>query len=132
MVGKFEDAMYSMSKTINLTDNGKCTECGECCSNMLPLTDKEVSEIRQYIQKNHIRERKHLLPVAAAHIDLTCPFLDSAKQNHKCVIYQVRPMICRLFKCDHDYDREAEEKFHQAYHKVVLMREEFYGKGKGT
>ena len=38
--------------TFNLTCNGKCTECGECCSNLLPMTDDEISVIKNYIKKN--------------------------------------------------------------------------------
>jgi hypothetical protein len=28
------------------TVNGKCSRCGECCSNLLPLSEKEISDIK--------------------------------------------------------------------------------------
>ena len=51
----FEHGVY------NMTDNGKCTGCGNCCSNILPMTDKEIEVIRRYIKKNHIKERKQCI-----------------------------------------------------------------------
>jgi hypothetical protein len=62
--------------TYDLTDNGKCTECGNCCGVYLPLTDKEIARIRRYIKKNHIKECKHgeVIPLAQPiGFDLCCP-----------------------------------------------------------
>ena len=28
----------------NFTKNGKCSKCGSCCSNFLPLTQSEIKE----------------------------------------------------------------------------------------
>ena len=45
-VGSFEQMLKEFSDgTYNLTCNGKCTECGECCSNLLPMTDDEIENI---------------------------------------------------------------------------------------
>lgn len=32
----FEHGVYDM------TENGKCTGCGNCCSNLLPMTKKKL------------------------------------------------------------------------------------------
>ena len=93
MLNEFSDGTY------DLTDNGKCTQCGQCCSNILPMTEDEISVIRRYIKKHHIKERKHILPLAEPTIDMTCPFLDDSKSCEKCTIYEVRPRICRDFIC---------------------------------
>ena len=39
---------------IDLTCNGKCTQCGQCCSNLLPMTDEEIAVIHKYIKRHHI------------------------------------------------------------------------------
>ena len=36
--------------TYNMTNNGKCTGCGKCCSNYLPMTASEISTIKNYIK----------------------------------------------------------------------------------
>lgn len=84
----------------DLTKNGKCTGCGGCCGNYLPMTEKEIRTIRRYIKKNNIKPHQLVVgPLAAPTIDLTCPFLDSSKSHDKCMIYAVRPAICRCFMC---------------------------------
>lgn len=100
-VGTFEQMQREFRDgTYNLTKNGKCTECGECCSNLLPITDEEVEVIQKYVKRYNIKEQKRNLPLAEPTLDLTCPFLDSGKKCEKCTIYEVRPHICRQFSCD--------------------------------
>ena len=30
----------------NFTVNDKCSNCGQCCSNLLPMSEKEVKNIK--------------------------------------------------------------------------------------
>lgn len=100
-VGSFEQMQKEFQNgTYNLTQNGKCTGCGNCCSNLLPMTDEEIEVIRKYIKRFHIKEQKINLPLAEPMLDLMCPFLDNSKKCEKCTIYEVRPHICRQFSCD--------------------------------
>lgn len=85
-----------MMQIINNTCNGKCSNCGECCSDVLPLSEKEINNIRKYIKQHNIQEMRHL-SVLDTRLDLTCPFRDN--ENKKCVIYEVRPDICKCFIC---------------------------------
>lgn len=71
----FEHGVY------NMKENGKCTGCGNCCSNILPMTDKEIEVIRRRIKKNHIKECKHGIPLANPILDMTCPFLNTDKKT---------------------------------------------------
>jgi hypothetical protein len=115
--------------TYDLTDNGKCTGCGSCCSNLLPLTNEEIKEIRRYIKVHNVKECKHgvAIPLARPILDMCCPFLDDSKKTHKCTIYQQRPLVCRDFICcpserppvDIEYAMKA---------RPVNMRETFFGK----
>jgi hypothetical protein len=65
----------------------KCKEdCHECCgcNQWLPI---EAKNILEFLKKNNITERK-----AKSLFDY-CPYIE----NDKCLIYPVRPIICRLF-----------------------------------
>lgn len=71
---------------------GKCSKCGECCSNILPLTQSDFDRIVKFVEKNDIAPQKHVLVMRNK---LTCPYYD----GKKCLIYEVRPIICQEFYC---------------------------------
>jgi Fe-S-cluster containining protein len=103
IAGTFEKVYSNMENGVyNFCVNGKCIECGKCCSAYLPLSKREIELIKSYVEKNNIRPCEHKFYFLAEQpkLDLTCPFLDNTKENHKCTIYKVRPDICRHFKCD--------------------------------
>ena len=105
------------------TCNGKCSNCGECCSNLLPLSRKEVKRIKAYIKKHHIKEQRHNGMVG---VDMTCPFRDTA--NKKCLIYEIRPDICRAFMCNHAHEDIMKAKINlHTIKQPVFMRHEFFG-----
>lgn len=109
----------------NYTKDGKCSGCGNCCSNLLPMSQKEVDVIRRYIKKNGIKECKHLLPVATPVFDMTCPFRDNGEKI--CTIYPVRPEICRQFICDSEKRAKHNRKLLGQTRNMLLVREEFFG-----
>lgn len=114
----------------NFTKDGECSSCGNCCSNMLPLSRKEIDVIRMYISKHNIRESKHILPVAKQPYDMVCPFRDNGKKI--CTIYPVRPEICRQFICDNQKRAKHNRKLLGQTRQVVMMREEFFGGETGA
>ena len=85
------------NKITNYTCDGKCSNCGQCCGDLLNLSHKEVKVIKDYLR--HHRDIKATPMSVMALIDNTCPFRDN--ENKKCKIYEVRPEICRRFKCDY-------------------------------
>lgn len=82
----------------NFTVDGKCSGCGSCCSDFLPISKAEIQTIKRYIKKHNIKAAVHLEAVMGGHTDFTCPFRDNEKKI--CTIYEVRPAICRVFSCD--------------------------------
>lgn len=93
-----EEAYRNMKNGFyNFTDNGKCTQCGNCCTALLPMTAEELKTLKRYVHKKHIRIVKHE-NLEGNTLDLTCPFRNDEKR--KCMVYEVRPQICRDFKCD--------------------------------
>jgi Fe-S-cluster containining protein len=110
----------------NFTKDGKCSQCGECCTNLLPMSDKEIREVKRYILKHRIDEYRHLLPLTANTYDMTCPFRDNT--NKKCTIYEVRPQICRSFICDNEKRARIDRKLISHTRRIVMVREEFFQK----
>lgn len=116
----------NLLSNVDMTIDGKCSQCGECCGSLLPMTDEEVRSIHRYVKKHGIRVRKSILPTSDILFDMTCPFLDVNKKTEKCMIYEKRPYICRTFLCSRrtvpleDIDRFSDGKYH-----VVDMRKEF-------
>ena len=111
----------------NFTKDGKCSGCGNCCSNLLPMNQKEVDTIHRYIKKHDIKECKHLLPLATVAFDMTCPFLDTDKSKEKCRIYSVRPEICRRFICDNEQRAKHNRTLLRQSRSIIDVRGEFYG-----
>lgn len=110
-------------KLYDCTRNGQCSNCGNCCSNFLPLSNDEVGWIKAYIRKHKIKEQRQNV---AAGYEMTCPFRDEV--NKKCLIYPIRPAICRKFMCNHKRDdiMSATFDFRKKW-RVVFMRTEFFG-----
>lgn len=79
-----------------------CGRCGECCQNTLLLSDAEIQTINRYIKKNNIIPINHNNIFSKGYQDI-CPFLD---KNNSCLIYEVRPEICRRFFCSKFLDND--------------------------
>ena len=76
--------------------NGTCSKCGNCCTNYLPVTKKEVSKIKEYVTKNNIKPENRKI---GNDIKMQCPFLN--QKTKRCNIYEARPFVCRNFLCSH-------------------------------
>lgn len=122
-----EQIMSDMNSGVyDLTCNGECTQCGNCCSNILPMTEDEITTIHKYIKKYHIKEHRHNYPTATPTMDMTCPFLNDDKSKEKCEIYSVRPRICREFICCPSKRPPINDLSYKLKCRVVDVRKEFY------
>lgn len=112
----------------DFTEDGKCSGCGGCCSNFLPMTEKEIRTIKRYVKKHNIRPQRHVvIPMAKpVHMDLTCPFLDDKKETEKCTIYEVRPAICRYFVCNDPHGALKYQELYQEVRMPVDVRGTFF------
>ena len=108
-----------MSELIDNTIEGECSGCGQCCTNILTLSDKEIHKIKTYIGKNKIVpiNRCNLMTQQYSNV---CPFLNS---ENKCNIYPVRPEICRRFVCS-KY-KNNERAYNYSDKKVINMLSTF-------
>lgn len=127
MIGNLNEFIKQREYGIfDMTDNGKCTACGECCSNILPMSEREIKHIRAYIKKHKIKEQKHTVaPMVKIGIDMTCPFMDDSKKL-KCTIYEARPYICRCFVCSNHHGASKEDMPKERLY-AVNVRETFFG-----
>ena len=83
----------------DFTNNGECSQCGNCCGNLLTLTQDEIDKIHKYVKKHRIKQHVINAPLQNPTMDLTCPFLNMDKKVERCNIYPVRPYICKRFNC---------------------------------
>lgn len=128
MIGTVGDVLNS--SPTDLTRKGKCTGCGECCSNILPLSDAEIKRIKEYVKLNNVKEQSHFIIGMATKpkMDLSCPFM-KASGDKRCVIYDIRPAICRDYVCNKS-SKDMSEELLKEKRKPVFMRETFFGKEK--
>lgn len=113
------------SGVTNLTVDGQCSNCGSCCSNTLPISSKEVKVIERYIRKHGVKEQRRVLPTADDYVDMSCPFRSETEK--KCLIYPVRPAVCREFRCDQSPEKiSANKRMFAKRYETLLLRETFY------
>lgn len=129
MIGTIDQVMENMKNGVyDCTQGGECSNCGGCCSNLLPVSTKEVKRIREHIRRKHVAESVHRPPTAEPVMDWTCPFRDNEKKI--CTIYEVRPAICMDFRCDKPRQQiEADKRMYHGKYSVINMRETFFPKG---
>lgn len=104
---------------VEITDNticGKCSKCGECCSCFLPICQEELDKIQEYVIKNNIKPQTQMLVMQNR---LCCPYYN----GKKCLIYEVRPLICKEFYCNKKMDIETVKKFEGREYVPVNMWE---------
>lgn len=121
------EVIRDMKKGVyDFTINGKCSSCGACCSNFLPVSEREIARIKKYIAKNNIQQQVHFLPSKHPVADFTCPFRDNGSM--KCVIYEVRPAICKDFRCDKSKKNILPNKaLYDRHMRTVKMTDIFFG-----
>lgn len=87
---------------MNFCKNNECSRCGECCTPFIPMTKSEVKTVREYVKKNpQIKERALNQPFFEGNdVYVKCCFYD--KEKKECMIYPVRPFICKAYKCNQD------------------------------
>lgn len=125
----FIDEMIADMKNgvFDYTKDGECSCCGECCADLLPVSDIEIRRIKKYMAKHGIKEQKHFVPYARPTYDFTCPFRNNLER--KCVIYEVRPAIYRDFRCDKPRKEiDADKALYHGKYAAVSMRETFFGR----
>lgn len=87
-----------LKKSIDFTEGNNCSNCGNCCSNNLYLNKEEVRRIKNYIKKHNIKDQRIKYPFKTNPRVMVCPF--RSEKEKKCVIYEIRPLVCREYICN--------------------------------
>lgn len=86
----------------NTNEQHDCTRCGECCEYCIPYSEKELTQIKEYVKKHDIKPEPDRLMTYKKDgfngMKPKCCFYN--EKERKCNIYEVRPAICRAYKCD--------------------------------
>lgn len=106
-------------------EKSKCSKCGKCCTNILLLEDQEIKRIKKFIRENDIKcnnKNSIMLASSEGYID-RCPFLSN---DNLCMIYEMRPQICRDFKCSTFCDLKNTTETNYEKVKAINMIKTFY------
>lgn len=127
-VGTWNDVVADEESGVkDFTEDGKCSGCGNCCANFLPISDVEIKRIKRYVMEHGITESVCRYPLTKPLVDITCPFRDEVAK--KCKIYQVRPAICRDFVCNKSPESlKRNKELYQGKYGVADMRAVFFGR----
>lgn len=110
-----------MENIKDMTINHKCSQCGNCCGLFIPFTDKELQIIKRYVKEHNIKPTNRITDKG---FEAHCCFYDN--ENKICKVYEVRPFVCKDFKCDHkDWLRRRDKyekfgKYNSTKHKRIL------------
>jgi Fe-S-cluster containining protein len=99
-------------------DNGSpvsCPQrCGTCCVHFVPdVMPIEADRLAHFLLTEKPKLIDHFLEhrIVAEAIDTACPFWNPEKPGENCMIYSVRPLICRLFGFCSVMDKSGEPEF---------------------
>lgn len=110
-----KDICDFLEQPTDLTVDGQCSRCGGCCSSILPVTDRELAEMKAYA------DRAGFVPSIPGNpeddtVYMMCPFLQPKTvltTKRTCAVYDARPEICRSFICSNTNGRTQEEYMRQ-------------------
>ena len=93
---KLFDKLNSVYSTL---PSGDCSGCGKCCMESVGTNLIEFINIFNYLESRHELKKKCLNKVIDYYFleyieKKPCPFKDN---DNRCMIYEVRPLNCRLF-----------------------------------
>lgn len=78
----------------------QCGNCGWCCSscNVL-LAEDDIITLCKHLgcDFNQFYEKCMDKETVMNYLAFPCPFLDMSKEKEKCIVYEVRPKVCRHF-----------------------------------
>lgn len=97
---------------INYMVDGKCNGCNSCCSIFSPINLDELKILKRKLSKKLIKNYLGKFDGINAY----CPF----SVEGQCVVYDVRPLVCKSYACDKGY----------LSHTLELLSREMKGENK--
>lgn len=109
--------------------SGKCDGCGACCNESVRTHYVEFLNIYRYMKKNNLITDEVKKSVMTYYFTefvqpRECPF----RKEGICIIYEVRPLVCRLFGyASKEYHEAGLEKVHHANEEAAEFLMDEYG-----
>ena len=102
----------------------KCYDCGACCNfnyfDHTPfITELELQNIRAGLLSNP--EISMLLSIQQD--ENLCPFFI----NQTCKAHELRPLSCRVYFCNIDYENNVANEIYEKYHRKIKLLHEKSG-----
>lgn len=118
-----------LNEIYNTLPSGYCNGCGKCCNESVGINLIEFINIYNYlIDKDKLRKESLDRILDYYFLEYTekkcCPFRD---ENNRCLIYDVRPLNCRLFghwKKD-DYNKNLDNVTQRNKDYQVFMKKKY-------
>ncbi|MDK2564638.1 YkgJ family cysteine cluster protein [Romboutsia sedimentorum] len=117
-----------LNKVYSNVPSGDCAGCGNCCMESVGINLIEFINIFEYLNENKELRKKSLSNVIDYYfLEFTkksaCPFKD---EDNRCLIYEVRPLNCRLFghwkKEDYNKNLSNVTQRNIEYNKIVKSK----------
>ena len=67
---------------------GDCRGCGGCCGRYIPVSAFDLARLEGWLARHDVTPNV---------TDGMCPYLSP---DRKCMVYEARPQICRVYRCD--------------------------------
>ncbi|MBW2093319.1 MAG: YkgJ family cysteine cluster protein [Deltaproteobacteria bacterium] len=81
--------------------NWKCSRCGSCCQSDVVIFDEDVASVpEQYRTCEHIKIGD--VAVEFWSMKMKADGFCAAYKDGQCLIYEHRPVMCRIIECSHD------------------------------
>ncbi|MGL4911582.1 MAG: YkgJ family cysteine cluster protein [Romboutsia sp.] len=125
---KKNDLFNKLNNVYSTLPSGDCTGCGNCCMESVGINLIEFINIFEYLKNNDELRKKCLSKVLDYYFlefvrKGACPFKD---ENNRCLIYDVRPLNCRLFghwkKDDYNKNLSNVTQRNVDYNKVIKSK----------
>lgn len=117
-----------LNKTYKSLPSGNCSGCGNCCMESVGINLIEFLNILIFLDKNQETKNKCLSKIIDYYFleyvkKSPCPFKD---ENNRCMIYEVRPLNCRMFghwrKDDYNRNLENVTQKNRDYKKLIKSK----------
>jgi len=123
----FKEAIIESAKDMitDFTVDGECSNCGNCCTNLLPMSKEEIKRVQKYVTDNNIKEQSNINPLEKyPPIDMVCPFRNN--KNKSCNIHDVRPKVCRKFICNKPVEAKKNRDLFSRTLQIINCRATFF------
>lgn len=107
-IKNFEGYLDSFKGEVVDMKNPDCKNCNECCTITASVSKAELKAMKRYVSRHKDVKRlinKNVENMVSLGVNMYCPFSD--KETKKCLVYPVRPEVCKEFHCA----KEKTDKF---------------------